>query len=809
MSTRVALGLAVAGAHLLNRHRPVLGDPSPVGHHLVVIAAPDPRATTARLCRQLLLLVLPLVALVAWPVAERLAGLQVDSSVAVLLAGDARTAAAYERLTRYVGDDLLVGLIVEHDELFSDEGAALLYDIGDALEAIPAITDVKSLSHSRRPVRKGLSFDPRQMFGSVTFVPREPTSPERWSELRRIALTYPLARDVFVSADGESAVIMCQIQRQVGSVDEVLAAIEEVVRRFEHRARDVHLLGFPFVEAEVASQVAQDTKLFVMAAAALTLLVLLIAFRSPWVLATMLLLEAVGTGLVFVLLEWNGATLNLYTGILVPLIAGVQLTVLTHFFAAVQQEARTGAPSAVVLRSAVDRVLGPSAIAAVTTAVGLLSLLACDVGLVRQFGSIGAQAVVLVSLVSLGPAWVASRWGGRSELAGGVEHGKPAAAPGVVRWCGWLARHRAAIGIGVLALVILAVPGVLALRTDVRAVEYLAEDSSSRRALTHVDQRLGGMNFFGLAVDTGRPGGIYQREALEFLEELRAFGEAQPVVTHVYAFSQIFALLNQVWEQDLPGSLQLPSSDARLALFATALSSFRLPLQSVLQDKEARVARVVVRSRDVGAAEYLALIDRFHLFAEETAPEGMSLSLEAGVHSLLAADRRMVESLVTSLSSCLAVVALALVVLLRSVRLGAAVLAVNLLPLVTILAVMGLAGVPLNSVTVMVSAVALGVAVDDAIHVVAALAAERRRLAAVPGGSGAMAGGAMAAVLSAKLRPVAATSAILTGGFLLFLLSSFPPVASFGLLAALGLAVAFPTVLVVLPILLMDSQEQV
>lgn len=772
----------------------------------------------ARLCRRVLLVLLPLVLAVAWPVFQHLAGLGLDASTAVLLAGDARTSEAYEKLTRYVGDDLLVALLVEHDDVFSDEGAALLYDIGDALEALPAVIDVKSLAHSQRPVAKGLSFDPRELFGTVPFIPRESASPERWAELRDFTLSYPLARDVFVSLDGQLAVVMCQVERRDASVKAVLAVIKDVAQRFSPRARGIHLLGFPFVEEEVAAQVGQDTIFFVVAAAALTLLVLLIAFRSPWVLATMLLLEAMGTGLVFVLLEWNGATLNLYTGILVPLVAGVQLTFLTHFFVAAQQEARRGTSAGWVLRAALAKVWRPSAIAGATTIVGLASLAMCDVGLVRQFGEVGGQAVALVLLVSFGPPWLASRlWPGGSDGEAATSDGVTTAGETahasalVVRWLAWLARHRVAVLVLTLALMGLAIPGVLTLRTDVRAVEYLAEESPSRQALSLIDQRLGGMNFFGLAVDTGSPRGLHNREALEFLEELRAFGEAQPAVTHVYAFSQIFSLLNQVWDNDAPESLRLPESNMRLALFSVAVSTFRLPLQSLLTDAESRVARVIVRSRDLGAAEYLALIDRFQAFAAESLPEGMSLSLEAGVHSLLAADRRMVGSLVKSLASCLAAVALTLILLLRSWRLGCAVLVVNVLPLATILAVMGFSGLPLNSVTVMVSAVALGVAVDDAIHVVAALAAEFRRLAAedkraartlTDGEARARHDGVVAAVYSAKLRPVAATSAILTGGFLLFLFSSFPPVADFGLLAALGLAVALGTVLVVLPVLL-------
>ncbi|MFT7465323.1 MAG: putative RND superfamily exporter protein, partial [Pseudohongiellaceae bacterium] len=783
-----------------------------------VNAAIDHRATISQLCRRLLLVLLPLVLAVAWPVSQRLAGLGLDASTAVLLAGDARTSAAYEKLTKYVGDDLLVALLVEHDDVFSNEGAALLYDIGDALEDLPAVIDVKSLAHSRRPIRRGLSFDPREMFGAVPFIPRAETSASQWAELRSFTLAYPLARDVFVSLDGKLAVVMCQIERRDASVSAVLAVIEDVALRHEARSNGIHLLGFPFVEAEVAGQVGQDTVFFVVAAAMLTLLVLLVAFRSPWVLLTILLLEAVGTGLVFVLLQWNGATLNLYTGILVPLVAGVQLTFLTHFFVAAQQDARSGFSASVVLRSALSRVWKPSAIAAATTIVGLLSLTLCDVGLVRQFGAVGAQAVALVLLVSFGPGWIASRlWRSSADhseargLVSGSTSGPPAASAAMVRWHSWLGRHRLAILVFAVLLMILAIPGILSLRTDVRAVEYLAEDSPSRHALTLIDEDLGGMNFFALAVDTGRVRGMHSRESLEFLEQLRAYGEAQPAVTHVYAFSQIFSLLNQVWDGDDPASLRLPESNLRLALFSTAVSTYRLPLQSMLTDAESRVARVIVRSRDLGAAEYLALIDRFQQFAAEELPEGMSLKLEAGVHSLLAADRRMVASLVKSLASCLLAVAVTLVLLLRSWRLGLSVLVVNVLPLATILAVMGFSGLPLNSVTVMVSAVALGVAVDDAIHVVAALAAERRRLAALDEAQGhtlspvdlqARQQGTIAAVYSAKVRPVAATSAILTGGFLLFLFSSFPPVADFGLLAALGLAVAMATVLVVLPLLL-------
>lgn len=780
-------------------------------------------AATARVCRRLLTVLVPLALVVAAPLAPWVAGLRLDASTTVLLAGDARSSAAYERLTRYVGDDLLIGVLVELPELFSDDGAALLGELGDALAAIPGVDDIKSLTHSSRPVlRPGFSLDPRELVELVPFLPRDGRDADEWARLRALVLDYPLARDVFVAGDGRLAAVLIQVRPEVRPLAEVLDDVQAVADAYTPRVTSLHLLGFPFVERELTAAVASDTRLFLLAALALTLAVLLVAFRSLWVVATILVSEALGVGLVFALLELNEVTLNLYTGLLVPLVAGVQLTFLTHLFAAVQGEARRGRQP--LLPAALERVGRPSVVAALTTCVGLVSLTVCDVGLVRQFGAVGAQAVALVFLVSLGPATLlAARDGG----GGAVPASVPPPRPVVARWVARLVAWRVPVLALAMLLLVAALFGARQVRTDVRAVEYLGQESPSRQALELLDGRLGGLNFFGLTLDTGVDGGLHERDTLLLLEELRAFGEAQPGVTHVYAYSQVFALLNQVWERDAPGSLQLPTSDARLLLFASLVKALRLPLQSVMVDATARQAHVIVRSVDMPASAYLELIDKLVAFAGEQLPEGMQLTVQAGVHDLLAADAHMVHSQIKSLALGLGAVAVCLVLLLRSVRLGALVLAINLLPLATILGVMGLSGLPLNSVTVMVAAVALGVAVDDAIHVVAAFGRLGGARRVVPVAAAASASGAdpglapdgagladgvgdeahvavdpLAAVLSARLRPVAATSAILTGGFLLLLPSSFPPVAHFGVLTALGLVVALGVVVVLLPALL-------
>ena len=95
----------------------------------------------------------------------------------------------------------------------------------------------------------------------------------------------------------------------------------------------------------------------------------------------------------------------------------------------------------------------------------------------------------------------------------------------------------------------------------------------------------------------------------------------------------------------------------------------------------------------------------------------------------------------------------------------------------------------MNSVTVMVGAVVLGIAVDNSIHVLAFWNDERGSSSTPK---------ELHQVLMRKLSAMACTTAVLTGGLGLFLFSSFPPVADFGGLAILALCVALLSTLFLL-----------
>jgi predicted RND superfamily exporter protein len=139
-------------------------------------------------------------------------------------------------------------------------------------------------------------------------------------------------------------------------------------------------------------------------------------------------------------------------------------------------------------------------------------------------------------------------------------------------------------------------------------------------------------------------------------------------------------------------------------------------------------------------------------------------------------------------------------IFLGSLRYAALALVPTLLPVVIALGAMGLAGASLDVGSAMVAAVVIGIAVDDAIHL---LVQYRRHRAAGAGARLAI----RAAVLHVG-RAVVSTSMALALGFFSLGFSSWKTISHFGALSGLAILAALLSVLVVLPALMVVATDR-
>ena len=189
----------------------------------------------------------------------------------------------------------------------------------------------------------------------------------------------------------------------------------------------------------------------------------------------------------------------------------------------------------------------------------------------------------------------------------------------------------------------------------------------------------------------------------------------------------------------------------------------------------------------VGPEEMHTLEDELRAsFGRELAPRGLSLELSGSYPLLLGTQEALLSTLRQSLITTAILMQVVLVLALGSWRLGLAALLPNAFPVAIVLGTMWVCGIPLDVGTSMAAAIALGIAVDDTLHVLCAFRGTSgpNRLAQTARSAG-------AAILLSSL--------VVAAGFLSITSAPFEPTRNFGFLCAVAMAAALAGDLLLLP----------
>lgn len=741
-----------------------------------------------------------ITALLCVPLLLRLVGFKVTSETRVLLEGDQRNLSSYEKVKQILADVEVVVISLECKEVFSTQGIDAVRRISEAFTRQPGVADVKSLTHSVKPVRRGLTFE------MVPLVPPEAVTDADLAALKKFSLEHPLIRNVMVAGDSRHTIILVTYQRDLAtpaSQQTLRREIEDTLAPFRQEGLRFQVLGLPLIEEEIRSTLKRDLQRFVPAVVVVLLFILWWTFRS---VRTLVLVLANQIAFLLILpgaIDFLGYSLNVFSIMLFPLLTGIHLAQLAHVYGALQASMRAGQAADEAMPAMLHTVFKSCLFSLVTTVIGLLSLATSDVLQIREFGLLGALGVGLIFFMTFGPGLALAKllyrraWFAAANLEPTAFH--PSESPGGTTGAGeWITRVVQRYGkpiVGLAALVIVLNGwGVGMVRTDIRAVEFLSPHSATRQAVEELDRIYGGINVVQMEINAGVENGVNQLAFLKYVDQLQRYAETRPGISAAYSYAQLLAMMNQIWEGGGAETLRLPENPWLISLFVLALKAQNYPFLTALSDPAFRTAYLIVRTRDMPSETYLAAINDIVGYAQRTKPETVKVSAAQGIHSILEADRRIIRSQVNSAGLTSVVIGLVLTILWRSPWLAFLSFITNAIPVAFVVALAGFTNIPLNSITIMVAAICLGIAVDDSIHFITHWRDERRR--------GIPASEAVLNTFRLKGRPIIFTSVILIGIFAVFWFSSFPPVVHFGLLSALAFISALLTVLFFLPAML-------
>ena len=334
----------------------------------------------------------------------------IDTDPLTLLESDKRHQETYDRIQSFLSDDTVVVISVESDRIFSQAGFDYIRAISNALGQQPGLVDVKSLTHSSKPVRKGLTF------AMEPFVPAGTLNDERIEVIRQFSVTHPLVRNIMVSPDGKITLITATYKRDFSTPElrkAFRAETEKTLQPFGSAEYKIRIISLPFIAEEISESFLRDLWLVLPGTALVILFIIGMTLRSFYCLVLLLLSEVALVAMLPGVLGLAGFTLTPYNLLLLPLLGAVNLTILTHQLTALRKTSATVSLDnrfAAMLRE----VFLPSLFATITTAVGLLSLAVSEVSHVRDFGIAGAIGVAVIFTWNFGPGLSFLRLGCRA-----------------------------------------------------------------------------------------------------------------------------------------------------------------------------------------------------------------------------------------------------------------------------------------------------------------------------------------------------------------------------------------------------------
>jgi len=438
----------------------------------------------------------------------------------------------------------------------------------------------------------------------------------------------------------------------------------------------------------------------------------------------------------------------------------------------------------------------PTFLATLTTALGLVSLTVSRIRPITRFGAYSAASisigmlVVIVYVALHFQIWPLRRWNAA------IQPDKPAEpGPAKRRLVALLTAFQWPILLTAFAVLMGGGLGTLRLRTSVGLNDLLPSRSRVIQDYAWLEDHIGPLVPVEVLIEMPRGD---DRQLLAQFRTIRAAHEALQAVDPRDA---VISSATFAPEPPRSGGFR---QVAQAAVFRKRLMSSQDQLRELgylTVDSETNYWRITLRTSSSRRSDYGALLAALRRTVVETVHvEGMvapdRIIVCGGVPLIFQAQQQLLKDLIISYVLSFALIAIALMLVFRSVACGALCIIPNILPSAMVFGLMGWIDMPVELGTILTASAALGISVDDALHFITWF---QRRISV---------GGSAAEAVSFAYRRCALamiqTTLICSLGLVVFALSPFAPIARFGMCMFVLLLIALLGNLIVLPAILLS-----
>ena len=716
------------------------------------------------------------------------------------VAGDP-TLIEFDKLEEFFGDNeyLLIGFEATGTaaDVFQPETLVAMQRMSEFLEFHPYITQLRSITNFQYIHASGDDLRTDYLIEKIEDVIGNDKAIE---EIKDVLRSEKLALGTLITKDFRHARISARVEYREETSEHKVELVQDLYQfvaseNFESDQYVLHLSGYPLVNERFETVTAEDTGFLIPIMISLMIAILYISFRS--LAATLFPWLAIASSLLIVLelqyyLKIPHTTID--SAALAPtlIIIGIGITVhvLIQFF----HLTYSGINSKDSALKTIEHIWVPAFFTAITTSAGFFALSITKIIPIKEFallGAIGPLVLFLFSLTVL-PAMLSYLGNISSKTKNVLDAGFISKLTQNIPDF-TLKQRNPILAISMMALIfsILYLPSI---KVDTNYVTLFKESSQTRQDIEYFDETFRGMMTLDVILDSDEYDGVKHPDFLAKMETIQTWLSQRKELGPINSLVDYLKEINQSLHSDDPEYYRIPDSASMTAqsllLYESSGANEDL---SDLKDFDNQMARLVVPVINMEASAMKAELDTINEYLMSNFSE-LSPILTGTMALATVQDVYVSDGMVTSFLIALTVITAFFIVLFRSFKYGLLSIIPSILPIILAGSVAGFLGIFMDLSAVIVFAMTMGIAVDDAIHVMSRYLLAKEQ--------GANTHDAIQRSMNESGRAVVFSSIVLVSGFSVLYFASFTTVIYVGLFGAIIMSLALLGDLLVLPAIL-------
>ena len=711
------------------------------------------------------------------------------SSMGEMFFGDSPAFARYVELIETFGSDEIVGVAYEETDPLSPEALDRLERIAESITADPEVHRVSGLHTLDRVTSED------GMLTVQTYAEAARENPDQRADLIAEIQADPILSRTFIGASGSSASVLIELTvdpKRSGEVGpRIVRHAFQAFSENGYPADRIHRAGFPAVMTEMMVQARYSLSHILP----LTLMVLTLAVTVLFRTALPVVLSMGVSGLSALFSVGAAAafdpTLSIFYGIVPAVVTVVAVSDVIHMWSAYLHELKLGREKREAILNSAEDVGRACLLTSVTTFVGFVSISLIPTPVFQELGWVLGLGVAVALLLAMTLVPIFADMGPEPDP-------KTLEMDNAVgRVVDQIVNISARISTRSPRLVILAFAvfsGMVFISATSHTIETdflkrFDEENVIRTDTAFFESEYTGSQSIDVFITADEPDVMISEDTLRRLETYERALEAHPNIDQ--AVSHLDALRQT--HDALTGQFSLPETQAAAAQELLLLEMGGGQALDAVLSHDRSSARIALRATEHRMRATHTLAQDL----ERTGAEIMGEDYTIEVTGMMPLSGSWLDEIVTGqrngvLTSILGITVL-MIIGLRSLSVGLISAIPNLLPLVTTAALTGLVWGDIDSDTLIVLMLAIGIGVDDTIHILMRYRIESLRCDSKEE--------ALEQTFAFSGRAIVMTTVILAVGFTPMALSEYYSMAMMGTLLPAALIIAMVADLLLVPAL--------